>query len=401
MKPDALPSFRRLVILAAFLAPATLLLGCGGAAPGLALQPTPTVPPRLPTATLAPTFTPRPPSSPTATATPTATPPPTLTPTATASPTPTVALTPAPERVAFSGVSHEWQKLNNCGPTTAAMALSIYGGTLTQFDAAAVLKGGPKDKNVSPAELARFLADHGLNAPILVNGDLDTLRVLVANRVPVIVEQWLERHDDPLTGHYRLVIGYDQPAGRFLVNDSYLGPSLSISEADFDRWWRAFNRLFIPVYPSEQSAVVAAILLGNGRDPSWEGAERTARAELASSPDVYAWFNLGTALAHQQRFAEAAAAFDQAVALRLPSERMLWYQFEPFEAYIKIGRPERALAISEPLVPLGIEEVHFYRGQALVALGRLDEARAEYRQALSLRARYPEAEAALVAAGGS
>lgn len=310
-----------------------------------------------------------------------------------------MAVTPAAERAAFRGVSHEWQKLNNCGPTTAAMALSIYGSTMTQFDAAPILKGGPKDKNVSPTELAHFLTDQGLNAPVLVNGDLETVQSLVANGVPVIVEQWLERHDDPLTGHYRLVIGYDRPAGTILVNDSYLGPSLTLSEADFERWWRAFNRVFIPVYPDEKAAVVSVILQRAEHEPGWEGAERTARAELASSPDVYAWFNLGTALTHQQRFAEAAAAFDEALTLGLPSERMLWYQFEPFEAYTEAGQPKRTLVVSAPLATVGIEEIHFYRGQALAALGRLDEARAEYRQALALRAHFPEAEVALAGVG--
>jgi tetratricopeptide (TPR) repeat protein len=132
----------------------------------------------------------------------------------------------------------------------------------------------------------------------------------------------------------------------------------------------------------------------------WEAAERTARAELASSPDVYAWFNLGTALTHQQRFEEAAAAFDTALEIGLPSERMLWYQFEPFEAYNQSGQYERTLAVSEPLAALGIEEVQFYRGRALEGLGRLDEARDAYRHALELRPHYPDAETRLRAIGG-
>jgi hypothetical protein len=50
-------------------------------------------------------------------------------------------------------MTHEYQKLNNCGPVALAIALSYYGVERTQFDIAPLVKGYNKDKNVSPEEL--------------------------------------------------------------------------------------------------------------------------------------------------------------------------------------------------------------------------------------------------------
>ena len=89
------------------------------------------------------------PTTPTSTSlpTPTATPlPPTPIP---ARPTPT-----SPVSITLSGLRHEHQGWNNCGPTTLTMALSYWGRGETQYDAASVLKPDPEDKNVSPWEMA-------------------------------------------------------------------------------------------------------------------------------------------------------------------------------------------------------------------------------------------------------
>ncbi len=403
-----------------------LLAGCsvpqrsGDDAPPLAVAATP---PHV-TATLAPTFTPPATATlaptqtpiPTATAIPSATPlpsatlvpsvTPTVEPLPTAEPSVTVAPSPAvaiasARQVLLSSISHDYQRLNNCGPTTAAMALSHYGLAFTQYDIAPLLKGADTDKNVAPEELSAYLQAQGFQAPIRVNGDLDTLRTLLANNIPVIIEQWLERSGDPLTGHYRLARGYDQDAGTIIVNDSYLGPNLSYPEATFDRWWRAFNRLYIPVYRPDQEPLVRAIVGEAVWEPAamWQAAGARAGAEVASSPDLYGWFNLGTARLRQGDAAGAVQAFDQAIVAGLP-ERMLWYQFGPFEAFNVTGQWERTLQLSQPLVGLKIEEVHFHRGVALEGLGRAQEALAEYQSAVTFNARYAPAATAAQRLGG-
>jgi hypothetical protein len=48
-------------------------------------------------------------------------------PTATITPTFTPTPTPIPDAVSLTGVRHEYQKMNNCGPAALAMALSYWG----------------------------------------------------------------------------------------------------------------------------------------------------------------------------------------------------------------------------------------------------------------------------------
>ncbi len=73
-------------------------------------------------------------SSPSSTATPTV-PGPTSTPAP--SPTPTLTPTPIPQSARLTGIIHEYQKWNNCGPANLSMALSYWGWKGDQRDTAA------------------------------------------------------------------------------------------------------------------------------------------------------------------------------------------------------------------------------------------------------------------------
>ena len=335
---------------------------------------------------------------PTATATPTAT----STATPSPTPTPTVALTPVAERLLLSPMSHEWQKMNNCAPATLAMGLSYYGYDLTQFDLAPILKGNPDDKNVSPEEIVAYVHSLGLGAMVRVNGDLDRLMRLGSNGVPVIVEQWLERPDHPLTGHYRVVRGYDRAAETIIVNDSYSGPELRLSYADFDRWWRPFNRRYIPLYPPDKEAVVREILGDDYDDEEmYARALAVAQGEVEENPqDATAWYNVGDSCLGSGQYEEAVAAFEQAIAIGLP-QRTFWYQFGPFVAYNAVGEYQRVLDLSAPVlavVPM-IEELHYQRGVAYEGLAQPEQAIAEYQRALEVNPKFERAREALERVG--
>jgi len=290
-------------------------------------------------------------------------------------------------------MSHEWQKMNNCAPATLAMGLSYYGYELTQFDLAPILKGGDKDRNVSPEEIVAYLHEIGLGGRVRINGDIETLQRLIANGVPVMVEQWLDRPGDELTGHYRLVRGYDREAGVIIVNDSYSGPKLRFPYAEFQRLWRAFNRLYIPIYRPEQESLVREII-GEDWDDGvmYRKALTVAQREIQEIGDLYTWFNLGGDYLGLGQDEEAVAAFEQALAFGLPP-RMLWYQFGPIEAYNRTGQYQKSLDLTTRL--LGLEEVHYQRGVAYQGLGRLKEAIAEYQLALKYNPRFQLAQEAL------
>lgn len=334
---------------------------------------------------------------------------PTPTPSPTPSPTPT-ATPPAadiPPAVALSGLRHAWQTWNNCGPATLAMHLSYFGSDLSQEDIRLALRPFADDKNVSPEELAAFARDQNFAARVLVNGNADRLRLLLSQGLPVLIETWLEPEPHDGMGHYRLLTGYDDAAQEWIAYDSYVSAGLKrgapyagirLPYAETAALWRVFNRTYLVIYPPAQEALVSSLLAADAdAAPMWAGAAAQAQAEIAQQPeDAFAWFNLGSSLAALARDAEAAAAFDQARVLGLPW-RMLWYQHGPFPAYLAVGRGQEALALANATLATtqSVEELHYWQGQALLALGDAAAAQASFRRALEINPHYQPAAAAL------
>ncbi|HXI16049.1 MAG TPA: C39 family peptidase, partial [Chloroflexota bacterium] len=285
---------------------------------------------------------------------------------------PASALPALPDAVKLEGFRHQWQTWNNCGPATITMATSFYGRKETQTEAQRFLKPNPEDKNVRPDELVSYVRSLGLEAEWRLGGDLQRLKQLLANKIPVVVEVWIAPEPGDWMGHYRLLVGYDDKAGRFIAYDSVKAPGLNLQQpyAQFDDDWRIFNRTYVPVYTKEQAPLVERII-GQDRDDQtmYERALAVARREVLSLPESgFAWFNLGSSLTALGRTAEAVQAFDKARTLKLPW-RMLWYQFAPFEAYLAEGRVQDVLALTEANLRRAsdLEESHYYRGRALQA----------------------------------
>jgi tetratricopeptide (TPR) repeat protein len=76
---------------------------------------------------------------------------------------------------------------------------------------------------------------------------------------------------------------------------------------------------------------------------------------------------------------------------------MLWYQFAPFEAYLKVGRLNDVLSLTNANLEQSkdLEESHYYRGRALQAQGQTVAARASYQAALRANSKYAPAYHAL------
>ena len=167
--------------------------------------------------------------------------------------------------------------------------------------------------------------------------------------------------------------------------------------------WHVFNRLYVVVYDEARAAAVQEILGAEQDDAAmWQRALEQAQADAQQTPgDAYAWFNLGSSLAAQGRFADAATAFDQARVIGLPW-RMLWYQFSPFQAYFEAGRIDELIALADATIATvgNIEETYYWKGKGLQARGDAEGARQNYRRAVELNSNYPEAAAALAELGG-
>lgn len=335
----------------------------------------------------------------------TAVPTPTLKPTQTSTPLPTATNTPQPPppRAAIDGLQIIPQKFNNCGPANLTIVLNYYDHPSEQLEIGGVLKPNYDDRNVSPWELRDYVNDYTpLQATMHSGGDITLLKHLLAAGFPVIIEKGLYPDEqEGWMGHYLTLFGYDDAEQNFYSHDTFLGPWDSSGRTDsydsLDTFWSHFNYTFIVVHPPDQTKQVQRLVGETLAQPllMWQSAAQRAQAATAIDPqNPYAWFNLGTNLTQLGHLTQdpafyqnAAAAFDQARQIGLPP-RMLWYQFEPYEAYLATGRLDDVMALTNAtLIGAGgqnVEETYLYRGHALLANGDTDAARAAYNRALHL-----------------
>ena len=319
------------------------------------------------------------------------------------SPTPTLPPTPIPDRVTLTGITHEYQQMNNCGPANLAMALSYWGWQGDQRATRAFLRPNFKDfddKNVMPAEMVAFVETQtGFKALARFGGDLDLLKRLVAAGFPVMIEKGFQPPKEDWMGHFELVSGYDDGRRRLIAQDSYIMPDFPVPYEDVTSgWWRDFNYAYLVVYPPEREAEVFSIL-GPQVDPlaNYRYAAEKARQEIPnlSGRDLYfAWYNLGSSLVGLEDYAGAAQAYDQAFIIypQIPKPdrpwRMLWYQVGPYEAYYHTGRYQDLIALgNQTLNSVGgpvLEETFYWLGKAREASGELEKAIADYQKAAAI-----------------
>jgi hypothetical protein len=228
---------------------------------------------------------------------------------------PSVQLAPAGPRGDVGAMGHVWQTFNNCGPAAVVMALSTLGVNASQEEARLALRGedirrGMPANNVNPWVASRF----GLRAVVRTNGTSESVKRFVANGFPVVVTQWLE--DPSRIAHYRVVRGYDDARGAFLVNDSMRGANVALGYAWFDANWQPFLYRYLVLYRPEDEPKVRALV---GED--WDAMRmrermyERARAEAASQQTAYAWLAYGEAAYQFGLFEEAVAAFERGFAL--------------------------------------------------------------------------------------
>jgi tetratricopeptide (TPR) repeat protein len=300
-------------------------------------------------------------------------------------PIPAQTLTPIPKSLLLTGIKHEYQTWNNCGPATLAMTLSYWKLDGSQRIIADFTKPNPRDKNVSPYELADYVEEKTqLQIALRVGGELSLLKSFLAAGFPVIIEKGFEGRDfKGWMGHYVLVTGYSDSDQRFTFQDSYYGPDQVMGYEDFESYWRAFNFTYLVVYPSERKEEVMTILGPQAdKDFNYRYAAQKASDEiytLNGRNQFFAWFNRGDNLVSLQDFEGAASAYDDGFSLYsdIPEKdrpwRMMWYQTGPYRAYYYTGRYQDVIelssstlnAMSEPV----LEESYYWRALSREALG--------------------------------
>lgn len=334
---------------------------------------------------------------------------------AAASPAPTrqPTITPRPTAVRLENLQIIPQKFNNCGPANLAINLEHLGHSVEQLEIAAVIRPTYEDRNVSPAEMVDYVNNNTpLRAQAFSGGDLEMLKQLLAAGFPVIIEKGLVPSEwEGWMGHYLTLVGYDDQRQIFFTLDTFLGPwDSSGREESFDfieTHWQQFNYTFLLLYEPENEISVKEIVGEEMFDPlvMWQRRAVKAQQDIEADPEnSFAWYNLGTSLTHlgklepgETHYEKAAAAFDQARLLGLPW-RMLWYQFEIYEAYLANGRSPDVLALAQATLESGggqfVEETWLFRGLAYQQQGDFARAEADFRRALTLKPGWPEAQEA-------
>lgn len=350
--------------------------------------------------------------------TPTTTPTPQTTPTAvTITQTPTITPTPLPQSVTLPGVVYVDQMggYNLCGPANLTMALKFWKWKGQRDEILKVIKPGineanlifwkrgQSDKNVMPYEMVDFVNDHtDLHAFSRFGGNLDILKSFLAAGYPVLIEKGEYQRDTSgavsWMGHYQFITGYNEANKTFLIQDTYIdGPNFKVAYEKLENEWRAFNYIFMVVYPADREQEIQS-LLGNWSDAEWanrhalELAERDIKSQN-SLDEYFAWFNKGTSHVQLLEYFDAATAYDQAFMLysnltidkaKFPY-RMMWYQTGPYKAYYYAGRYQDVInlanvtlaTISKPT----LEESLYWRGMARQAIGETDNAIADFKLA--------------------
>jgi tetratricopeptide (TPR) repeat protein len=352
--------------------------------------------------------------------------------------TPTITPTPIPDSIVLANVPFmdQMARYNYCGPANLTMALEYWGwkgdpaSMLAPRDqVAAVIKPGQDDPslsfiersqsdvNVMPTEMVDFVNEHTeYRALYRFGGEPDLLKRLIAAGFPAIAEKGIY---EPLLpentvqwgGHYAFTTGYDDGRQEFIWQDSYLpdtkpvGKDTRTSYAEYLSGWRAFDYVFIVVYPADREAELFQVL-GPWTDLYWSAqhALEIANQEIDSNTltgnDLFfAMFNKVTSLVNLQNpdYGPAAAAYDEANTyfnntLSVSNDkplpyRIMWYQTAPYKAYYFTGRYQDVVNLAQAnlkriMATRSLEESWFWLARAEYALGNSEAAYANMRQAL-------------------
>lgn len=286
------------------------------------------------------------------------------------------------------------QTFNNCGPATVSMILQNYGYIVNQKEIKEILRANSDDRNVFLYEIRDYLKEnYPVEAKIFYNGDMDRVKLLLANGFYIISENWLHKGDD--IGHFSIIRGYDDKAGVVIIDDSYLGLGIKVKYEEFDvGYWKAFNRTYMPVYKKEEESILKKI---TGED--WDETKMHERTILTNMEDaeknpkdVYAWFNIGMSYYSLGEYQKSWESFIKAENVGWPA-RMLWYQIYPVQNANAFGRYEKAIEFAnQGLKNNGsFAELHYEKAFAYYKLEDMQAAKKELETTLKYDPDYQKA----------
>lgn len=295
-----------------------------------------------------------------------------------------------------------FQTFNNCGPATFSMMLAYFGISVSQQELGQKLRpwqnpqGINDDKSVTVAEIAEEAKNYNFIPYYRPNGDIQKLKLLLANDLPVLTRTWLKENED--IGHYRVVKGFDETTKEIIQNDSLQGENLRFGYDEFLRLWQGFNYEYLIIVPSEKKDIAEAIIgVETDEKVAWQNALSRAKIESEKEPNnPYPLFNQSVAYTKLSQYKNATDIFEK-VENQLPS-RMLWYQVDPIIAYQKQGNYDRVFSMTDAILNnqnRAFSELYIIRGESYKAQGQIDLARQEFENAIFYNKNLKEAQKAL------
>ena len=270
----------------------------------------------------------------------------------------------------------------------------------------ASLPSSTGEVNIFSYEMVNAVSDQtDLKALLRVGGDREVLKRFLSAGFPIILARGF---DVPFVnggsgwhGAYGVVSGFDDVQQRFtFLDSSQLGDkSVEIPYTALERQWRAFDYLYLVVYPPSQTENVNKLLgsqaniMDNYRQAA-EKASMDAYTSIYARDQFFAWFNRGANLAYLNDQEGAASAFDQAFSLyqKIPPaelpEQIIWYQTSFFRVYYETRRYQEMMdladmIINSPTFPQ-IEESYYWRAMAEIARGDKTDAMQDLKAALRI-----------------
>lgn len=150
----------------------------------------------------------------------------------------------------LTGLGHERQTFNNCGPAAVARVLNYYGESANQNTYKRRLRNYDPERQTFSATtsayaIATLLRERGYQAPVYTGGSLAAIRREIDRGNPVIVLQFYTEVGK--VPHWRVVRGY--APGVMIMSDSLGSENTALTDQDFVTLWTAGNLggIYIPV----------------------------------------------------------------------------------------------------------------------------------------------------------
>ena len=311
-------------------------------------------------------------------------------------PAPTSTPFPVPASFVLEGMGLEYQTMNNCGPANLSMNITYWGWPTNQHITEDALKTHKDDRNVMLQEMLDYAeANTNLKGQLRYGGDMETVKRLLSNGIPVLLERGHTDEEQGWMGHYSIVTAYDDSTQTVQIPDTLLG-IMSMTYAELERDWWHFDGIYLVIYPLEHEDEVLA-LLGEDSDPAQNLENTLAKLEnritQVDGQDLFfALYSKGSVLVEQGDYLAAAQVYDQAFLVYSQLEpgqrpwRITWYQVGPYLAYYYSGRYQDVLALADQTIAntsfAELPETWYWGGQSALMMGDKDTAARYFRKAL-------------------